>query len=89
MAANLNSTMKNLGAMCEKHVDGVGSADLSNLKRMLEGSGQGALEVRLAQLKAELSGVSEKPLETTRAAKKTVQQCNGKSQDRLNRIMTR
>ena len=86
MAGNLNSTMKNLGALCDKHgdSDGVGSADLSNLKRLLENSGQASLGDCFARLKADLGGVSEKP-----ADKKNSQQCNGKSQDRLNRVMSR
>ena len=90
VATNMNSTMKNLGALCDKHGDGTGSADLSNLKRLLENSEQTPLSDLFAQLKADLMGArqqdkpqAEKPQVDSR------QNNNQRSADRLQRVMAR
>ncbi len=93
MATTSHSTLKNLGALCERHSDGSGSADLSNLKRLLQGSADNSLEQRFARLKADLSRAAgsvkqEAPQKTTglRERRRT-NRGESISQDRLNRVM--
>ena len=94
VATNMNSTLKNLGALCDKHGDGTGSADLSNLKRLLENSEQTPLSDLFAQLKADLMGArqQDKPQDKPQAEKPQVdsrQNNNQRSADRLQRVMAR
>ncbi len=79
VATNMNKTIKRLETLFEGQADAVGSgkADLSNLRNLLENSEHVPLDVCFAQLKADLSG------------DKSPRHDNGKSEERLQRIMNR
>ncbi len=79
VATNMNKTIKRLETLLDgqANVAGSGKADLSNLRHLLENSERVPLDDCFAQLKADLSGNS------------SPRHDNGKSQERLQRIMSR
>ena len=75
--ASMDTTLKSLGTLFDKEMDGSSKADLSNLRRLLETSEHVPLDVYFRQLKADVRG------------DKSPQIDNGKGQARLDRIMAR
>ncbi len=76
-SATLTATLDNLGTLFDNQAENAGTANLSNLRRLLETNEHVPLDVYFAQLKADVTG------------KEPTQIDNGKGQARLDRIMAK